>query len=70
MAATLYEIKPNKTYATKKNVEIAVAKVIPEDSPLRLRYFIHTHTDGRFFPVFIGTKAVEAGIHFHFNVVA
>lgn len=65
--AKLIQIEPNKTYATRENVEKAVAK---HNVPDEFRYFIHTHTDGRFFPVFLGgEKAIQAGLHFHFHVV-
>jgi len=67
----LYEITPVRTYATRENAIAAVNKafsgVIEEKT--NYRYFIHTHTDGRFFPVFIGQESITAGIHMKFNVV-
>lgn len=60
-----FEITPVKTYKTKVNVRKAVAKLGVE----RLRHFIMPSDDGRFFPVFVGQEAVQAGVHFHFNVV-
>lgn len=67
----LLTLTPNKTYATPENAVKAVLKKFGDRTDLTsLDYFIHTHTDGRFFPVFVGTRAVEAMMHFHFNVVA
>ena len=69
------EITPAKTYATRENVIKAVEKKGFADEVRhggqvhQLRYIIMTHTDGRFFPVFLGETAVQAGVHFHFNVV-
>lgn len=65
--AKLMELQPNRTYATRENVVKAVEKKVPGTT---LRYIIYTHTDGRFFPVFVGMEALAAGIHFHFHVVA
>lgn len=72
--ARLIDIVPTKTYATEANAVKAVEKVLGDRFP-DLRYFVmkatcedHKH-NGRFFPVFVGIKACEAGIHFHFNVI-
>ena len=65
--ATLYEINTSKTYKTKETAVKAVEKMYgayPE-----LRYFVHTNSEGRFVPVFFGAKALEYGVHFHFNVI-
>lgn len=67
------ELTPTKTYATAENAHKAVAKKFPAEivntnlGPLR--YIVMTHTDGRFFPVFIGVNAIHYGVHFHFNVL-
>ena len=68
----MFEINPIKTYKTKENAINAVEKVFANASVEagELRYFVETHNDGRYFPVFVGTKAVELGIHFHFNIIA
>ena len=67
------ELTPNKTYATAKNAHKAVNKKFPAEiehpSFGPLRYIVMQHTDGRFFPVFIGIHACHYGVHFHFNVV-
>lgn len=60
------EIVANKTYATEANAIKAVEKVGFSDN---LRYFVMRTAEGRFFPVFIGMAAIEAGVHFHFNVI-
>lgn len=68
---TLLNIEPVRTYATRENtikaVERRVSKAMAEQ--FNLRWFIMVHTDGRFFPVFLGERALQAGLHFHFNVV-
>lgn len=60
------EIEPTRTYATEENAHKAVAK---QGIPDSVRYFITWTKEGRCFPVFIGEAAVQAGVHFHFNVV-
>lgn len=60
-----FQIQAVKTYATKANAQKAVAKIGAQ----RLRHFIMTNDEGRFFPVFVGQEALQEGIHFHFNVV-
>jgi len=66
----LYEINPTKTYKIRDNAIKSVDKFIANSKiEANLRYFIHTHTDGRFFPVFIGKECLDHGIHFKFNVV-
>jgi hypothetical protein len=66
MARTL-KIEAHKTYATEENAVKAVDKY---NLPDELRYIIMKNDEGRFFPVFIGMKAIEYGIHFRFNVIA
>lgn len=67
-------LQPCKTYKTAANAHAAVEKKYPaattrtDDGPLR--YILMTHTDGRFFPVFIGINACFYGVHFNFNVLA
>lgn len=61
-----FEFTPVKTYATEANADRAVAKAGFEE----LRHFIIKSGDNRFFPVFVGHPALEAGVQFHFNVVA
>lgn len=65
--ANLINITPNKTYKTRENAAKAADKLFGNHK--ELRYFIHTHTDGRFFPVFVGESALQAGVHFHFNII-
>jgi len=63
------EITPCKTYKTPQNAVKAVERVIPPEAWPNLRYFIMTHTDGRFFPVFVGQETMRAGVHFRFNCI-
>lgn len=65
------DLTPSKTYATAENAVKAVEKKFsPEvQQAEKLRYFIMPHTDGRFFPVFVGERAILCGIHFHFNCI-
>lgn len=68
--AQLVEVVPTKTYKTKGNAIAAVDKLLAQfPNADGLRYFVAVHTDGRFYPVFIGIKAIELGMHFHFNVI-
>ena len=67
------EITPTKTYKTAENAHTAVAKKINVNGNREfgeIRYIVCTHTDGRFYPLFIGINAMHYGIHFHFNVIA
>jgi len=61
----LFEIVPGKTYATKENA----IKVVKDKGFEELRFFIMKTDKDRFFPVFVGMAAIEAGVHFHFNVI-
>ena len=65
------ELTPVKTYKTRENAIKAVEKfdVADEFQGKQIRYIVMTHTDGRFFPVFLGEVAVQAGLHFKFNVL-
>lgn len=69
MATRKMEITPCKTYKTEANVEKAIAKVFGESKTV-FRYFIRVHTDGRFFPVFVGQEALTHGVQLNFNVIA
>ena len=66
MTAKLIDLEPVKTYVTRENAIKAFEKRCGNSN---VRYFIMTHTDGRFYPVAIGEEAIQAMIHFHFNVV-
>lgn len=64
----LIKLEANKTYATEANATKAVEKKFPESDNDGLTYFLQRTEDGRFFPVFLGERALQAGVHFHFNV--
>jgi len=67
--ARYIELTPNKTYATVENARKAVEKKIPPDALAEQTYFVHRdEKTGRYFPVFLGERALRAGLHFHFNV--
>lgn len=65
MTTAEFTITAPKTYATKENAIKAVAKSGFENH----RHFYMTNEEGRWFPVFVGEKAITAGVHFHWNVV-
>jgi hypothetical protein len=67
--AKLVTLEANRTYATPLNAIKAVEKRFPPSGNDGLWYFIQTTRDGRYFPVFVGESAVQAGVHFHFNVI-
>ena len=48
-----------KSYATIKNLKKAVAKFE------EYRYVVSVTEEGRFYPIFIGEEALQAGVHFH-----
>ena len=68
---SLFELTPVRTYATRENAVKAVQKFYGDrEFTNNVRYFVATHTDGRFFPVFVGQAALSEGIHFKFNIIA
>lgn len=60
-------LEPTRTYATAANAVKAVEKAnIGEE----YRYIIYYDEDlNRYWPVFIGEKCLQAGIHFRFHVL-
>ena len=68
----LITLTPNRTYACEENAVKAVLKVFPADSTYysNLTYILQRTAEDRFFPVFIGERALQAQAHFHFCVVA
>lgn len=75
IVASNVKIEYTKTYATEANAEKAVAKLLGDDHAKKdspLRYMINpVIVEGkiRYGVLFIGSSAVQAGIHFHFNLV-
>lgn len=59
-----FDPKYVKTYVNMKNLKKAVANFE------EFNYVVSVTDEGRFYPIFIGEKAVQAGIHFHFPVTA
>lgn len=61
---------PSKTYATHANVRKAVEEFYKDAVP-RLHYIVVNNTAGRFYPIFIGSDAIQMGVHHRgFCVVA
>lgn len=67
----LITLTPNRTYASAENAMRAVLKVFPADAAhcSNLTYFLQRTADDRFFPVFVGERALHAGAHMHFNCI-
>ena len=67
----LITLTPNRTYASAENAVRAVLKVFPADAAhcSNLTYFLQRTADDRFFPVFVGERALHAGAHMHFNCI-
>lgn len=68
--ARLITLECSKSYATAENAVKAVEKRFPDASNDGLTYILQQTPEGRFFPVFIGERALQAMVHFSFNVVA
>ena len=66
--ARMFTMEANRTYANEANAVKAVEKKFPEADNDGLRYFIQWTPEGRCFPVFVGEKALQRGVHFHFQV--
>ena len=64
----------SKDYATRENAIKAVQRIygpnVDRFGATELHYVIAVTPAGRFYPVFIGERAVRAGVHFKFAVVA
>lgn len=67
----LVTLTPNRTYASAENAVKAVLKVFPADAEYynNLTYILQRTADGRFFPVFVGERALQAMAHMHFNCI-
>ena len=65
---SLVTLTPSKTYASHANALAAVRKVFGAETELRY-LVLRDEPTGRYFPVFLGDDAVQAGAHFHFHVV-
>ena len=59
-----------RTYATAENAKKAAEKKLHADTLRDVTWFIQRDEAGRFFPVFVGERALQHMVHFHFNVVA
>lgn len=66
--AKLITLQANKTYATAANAVKAVEKLYPAAAQDGLTYLMMTTPEGRYFPVFLGERALNAMVQFHFHV--
>lgn len=67
----LITLQITKTYASEVNAIRAVEKIFPATTEYNnLTYILQRTADNRFFPVFIGERALQAMAHHHFHVVA
>lgn len=61
--ATEVKLEPYRTYATRENAEKALNKYPLIQNDMNLRYLMVQNEAGRWYPVFLGQKAVEVGVH-------
>lgn len=61
------QLTSQRTYATETNAHKAANEAYPGEDQ---RYIICRTEAGRYYPVFIGPKAVDAQVFFKFPVVA
>lgn len=66
--ARLITLECNKSYATVETAVKAVEKKFPASNNDGLTYILQQTPEGRFFPVFLGERSIQAMVHFHFNV--
>lgn len=62
------EFTPDRTYANRNTLEAALRNCPRVAENPDLRYLIMTTPTGRVYPVFLGEKAIQAGVHFLFCV--
>lgn len=72
MQAHRIEFDIKKTYASRENCIKAVEKVFGANQPhfgsADVQWLIAVNAEGRFFPVFIGERAIQKMVHFTFPV--
>lgn len=66
--ARYIKLEATKTYASIENAVKAVEKKFPEADNDGLTYIMMKTEDNRYYPVFLGERALQAGVHFHFHV--
>ena len=64
--ATKVNFDPERTYGTEAALDKAVGKL---NLPDTIKYVVCRTEAGRLYPVFIGTKSVEYGVHFKYPVI-
>ena len=65
-----FTLTPSKTYKTEENATKAVQDLFDNTPQLYIRFIVVENKEGRFYPICIGTDAVQAGTHFHFVTIA
>lgn len=73
--ARFVDLTSSRTYATRENAIKVVEKFMNKAAERGVlfenqQYFVTCGSDGRWFPVFVGERAIQAMLHFHFTVVA
>lgn len=64
--ATRCDLIPSKTYANEDTLTRALDILkIPDE----LRYHVAWTKEGRCYPIFMGSAAIQYGIHFRFPVI-
>lgn len=64
------EFEPTKTYATLQNLEKAINRHPRLTTDEDLRYLALQGPDQRWYAIFLGEPAIQAGVHFTgFNIV-
>jgi hypothetical protein len=66
-------LTPTRTYKTAANAHKAATDKFGDMETSGfgpLRYIVKQHTDGRFFPLFVGVNAMHYGVHHFFNIIA
>lgn len=66
----LLELKPAKTYATYETAVKKALAAYPDSIPANhgLTFLVQRdEATGRYFPLFLGNRAIERQCHFHFH---
>lgn len=69
MATKMMHLTSNRTYATEERA-IKAARQFGEEAGNGARFMIVWNREGRCYPVFFGSEAVQLGTHFIFVTVA
>lgn len=67
--AKFIALQTTKTYASEANAIAAVEKKFGGEQYHHLTYVVLLTAAGRYYPAFLGERAIQAGVHFHFHVL-